>query len=72
MVDWLSHVSYHDRHDELCQDRGMYPDSTRWIFNETQVSEWFWGGETSASILWVLGIPGSGELHSPFALVQLS
>ena len=64
MVDWLSHVSCDDRHNELCQNRSVYPDSTRWIYKDLQVCEWLWESETSNLILWVVGIPGSGKLLS--------
>lgn len=71
VLDWLSHVSCQNRHEELRQERRVYPDSTRWVFNTTQVSEWFWGSETSSPVLWISGIPGAGRVHSVIALNEI-
>jgi hypothetical protein len=65
VIDWLSHVPYHDRHEELRREREQYPNSTRWLFETAQTSEWFRESERSGQILWVHGIPGAGTHYCP-------
>ncbi len=72
VIDWLSHVPCDDRHSELRRNLCLYPNSTHWVFNQRQVSEWFLGSETCSMILWIFGIPGAGELLRVCALVSSS
>lgn len=60
VIDWLSHVSCHSLHEELGRERALYQESTRWIFDTPQISEWLRESETNSLILWVYGIPGAG------------
>ena len=64
VVDRLSHVCCDDRHEQLRAEIGLYPESTRWVFNETKVSEWLHGLEANDLTLWVFGIPGAGMSHT--------
>ncbi|KAL9043378.1 MAG: hypothetical protein Q9214_003434, partial [Letrouitia sp. 1 TL-2023] len=61
VINWLSHVPCRSRHQELQNERKLYPGSTRWLFDTTQTSEWFRGSERSSQILWINGIPGAGK-----------
>ncbi|KAL8837871.1 MAG: hypothetical protein Q9170_002346 [Blastenia crenularia] len=61
VIDWLSHVPFHDRHEELQRERKKYPNSTHWLFDTTQTSEWLRESERSNSVLWIHGIPGAGK-----------
>ena len=60
VIDWLCYVPCHDRHEELRKERRKYPNSTRWLFDTSQMSEWFRGSGESSHILWIHGIPGAG------------
>ncbi|KAF6218628.1 hypothetical protein HO133_005979 [Letharia lupina] len=70
VVDWLSHVSCQNRHEELRQEQRLYSASTRWVFDTTQLSEWSWGSETSSPVLWISGIPGAGKTFIFSSIVE--
>ncbi|KAL9136526.1 MAG: hypothetical protein Q9175_002271 [Cornicularia normoerica] len=61
VIDWLSHVSCQEQHEELRHKRRLYPESTHWIFSTAQLIQWFSGSESSNPVLWIFGIPGAGK-----------
>ena len=70
VIDWLSHVSCQEQHEELRHKRRLYPESTHWIFSTAQFIKWSSGSESSNPVLWIFGIPGAGRVHSVVALVE--
>ena len=61
VVEWLSHITCHSQHEELQERRGVFPSTTRWVFDDIATREWFRNDDESRLILYVCGIPGAGE-----------
>ncbi|KAL6721442.1 hypothetical protein ACLMJK_000545 [Lecanora helva] len=70
VADWLSHVSCDEQHQKIRDKIDLYPKSTNWILNQTQVVDWIRGSATINSTLWVSGIPGAGKTFLFSSIVE--
>jgi hypothetical protein len=58
---WLSPTEHHVRHEQLCDIRGQYPQTAKWIFEEPRWKSWLINEEATGTMFWASGIPGAGK-----------
>ncbi|VUC22967.1 unnamed protein product [Clonostachys rosea] len=62
--EWLKASDVEVDHHNLCQLREQYPDSGRWLLQNTTFSQWFdQRFPPIPPLLWINGIPGAGKVH---------
>ncbi|KAA6406931.1 MAG: hypothetical protein FRX48_09229 [Lasallia pustulata] len=61
VLEWLSHESCERFHEELQEKRKGFPNTARWIFQETAYNEWLSGTRARDQPFWISGIPGAGK-----------
>ena len=58
---WLSAASTEVDQENYASIRAEYPDTGRWLLNQTYVQAWCDPDSTSTPLLWMKGIPGAGS-----------
>lgn len=61
VIDWLSPTSSYVDHEELQEKRREFPDTTRWIFEESCMRDWLRIEGNANSMFWICGTPGAGR-----------
>jgi len=61
VVEWLSsEPSSTIQHEEIRKIRDMLPQTTRWIFSQSQMLDWLKRADYTPGTFWLCGIPGAG------------
>lgn len=64
ILGWLNPAEHHELHEQLCDLRGEYPQTTKWIYEEPCWKNWLSNEQTSGRVFCISGIPGAGRTHT--------
>lgn len=65
VYQWLSAANYEGDQETYTKTRRAYPGTGKWLLRHNRFHSWFDPDFCSNPLVWLTGIPGAGELHSP-------